>query len=162
MFLGSSPTHGSSTTTTRGIVEEAGGEAQLLAHAVAVALDQLVADLEDARRSSSSSSHRASRPFSGHPVEPGDEAHQLAAGQPVVEERGVGDVAEEPLGGERLVLDVVAADQRPAGGRPLETGEHLDRRRLAGAVGAEEAEELALGDRELEVADGGLGAEVSW
>ena len=39
--------------------------------------------------------------------------------------------------------DVVAADDRGAGGRGEKAGDHLHRRRLAGAVGAEKAQHLA-------------------
>ena len=46
--------------------------------------------------------------------------------------------------------DVVAGDTRAAGGRLRQRAEHVDRRRLAGAVGAEEAEDLAGGDVEIE------------
>ena len=42
----------------------------------------------------------------------------------------------------------------PAAGRVDERAEHLDRRRLAGAVGAEEAEDLAARDLEVDPAHG--------
>src|SRR5690606_24095740 len=55
---------------------------------------------------------------------------------------------------ERLLEDVEAVDLRAALRRRQEAGEDLHRRRLAGAVGPEEAEDLALLDGEVEVGDG--------
>ena len=58
--------------------------------------------------------------------------------------------ADVALGGD----DVVAGDLRGPGGRRDEGGEHPQGGRLAGAVGAEEGDELALGDLEVEAAHG--------
>jgi hypothetical protein len=52
-----------------------------------------------------------------------------------------------------LPLRVEAEDRRAAARRPQQIQEHPDRRRLAGAVGAEEAEDLALGDVERQTLD---------
>ena len=48
--------------------------------------------------------------------------------------------------------DVVAVDQDLARGRLLEAGDHPQRRRLAAAGRAEQGEELALRDLEVELA----------
>ena len=52
----------------------------------------------------------------------------------------------------RSRLDVVAGDAGVAAGRLDQRAEHRDRRRLAGAVGAEEAEDLARRDLEVDAA----------
>ena len=62
----------------------------------------------------------------------------------------------------RLALqmrDVLAVDADRSRGRRLEAGDHAQGRRLAAAAGAEEGDELAALDREVEVLDDGLGAE---
>src|SRR5262249_51647051 len=53
-----------------------------------------------------------------------------------------------------LGADRMADDGRPAAGRRQESAEHLDRRRLAGAVRAEEAEDLPALDRHREIDHG--------
>ena len=50
-------------------------------------------------------------------------------------------------------LHVVAVDVHPSTGEQLVAGQHLECGRLAGAVDAEEAEALALGDADAEVVD---------
>ena len=50
--------------------------------------------------------------------------------------------------------DAVAVDGAFAGGGPEQRGEKADRRALAGAVGADEAEHLAGPDLEVQVLDG--------
>ncbi len=64
---------------------------------------------------------------------------QLAAGHQRVERRLLQRDADRAphVGG--LVDHVVAGDERPAAGRPQQRRQHPHRRRLAGAVGAEEA-----------------------
>ena len=55
----------------------------------------------------------------------------------------------------------LAVDADRAGGRGLEAGDHAQRRGLAAAGGAEEGDELALLDVEVEVADHVGGAVVT-
>ena len=57
-------------------------------------------------------------------------------------------------------LDRLAEQQGRALGRRQQPGQHLHRRRLAAAVGAEESEDLAALDLELDVVDGGEAAEA--
>ena len=47
-----------------------------------------------------------------------------------------------------------------AGGRRLEAGQHPQQRRLAAARGAEQREDLALGDVDADVVDGAVAVEV--
>jgi hypothetical protein len=53
---------------------------------------------------------------------------------------------------------VGAGDRRFAGARRDQRGQHAQRRRLAGAVRAEEAEDLAFADAEVDAAHGFDGA----
>ncbi len=55
--------------------------------------------------------------------------------------------------------DVEAGDGGAPGARPEEGREHVDRRRLAGAVGTEQAEELPLFDGERDAVHGGESVE---
>ena len=55
---------------------------------------------------------------------------------------------------------VVAGDRRGAGGRLRERREDADRRRLAGAVVAEQSENGALGDDEVDVPESPFLAEL--
>jgi hypothetical protein len=59
--------------------------------------------------------------------------------------------ADQPPGGHRVVR--VAEDQRLAARRPDEVADGRDQRRLAGAVGAEQPEELAVADGEVEAVE---------
>ena len=88
-------------------------------------------------------------------VELGVQAQVLLGGQVAVERRVLEDEAD-------VAADVVALARRRRGRRrarcpPVgsrERAEHVDRRRLAGAVGPEEAEDLAGGDLEADAAHG--------
>src|SRR4029077_16841152 len=53
----------------------------------------------------------------------------------------------------RQAADILTLEQDAATGGLLETGDHLERRRLAAPRGAEHREELALVDREVRLLD---------
>src|SRR5439155_14885702 len=72
----------------------------------------------------------------------------------------VGDVTDEAVGLLRLLDDADAVDVGVAGGGLLEGGEDAHGGGLAGAVGADEAEDLAGGEGERDVAHGAGGAVV--
>ncbi len=84
-------------------------------------------------------------------IKPGNEAQELGAGELVVHERPVGNEAEPHLGGERIGVHVVAAEQDAALCRSQNAGDHAQRRRLAGAVRAKASVEDAAGDVEADV-----------
>ena len=67
-------------------------------------------------------------------------------------------------GGERAPLPLRIAPEQPhrAGIRTTEALGALDQRRLAGAVEAEDAEDLALGDREVDAVDRDDGRRTAW
>ena len=87
-------------------------------------------------------------------VQGGLQAHVLAAGQQRVEGGLLQGGADRRAHLRPFGDDVVAGDPGGAGGGGEEGGQHQHRRRLAGAVGAEEAVDLALGDLEVDAVDG--------
>ena len=88
----------------------------------------------------------------------GEVFDRLAAGQLVVERELARQVAEPPVDRDGIDGRVDAEDARSAGRRPDVVEQRPDRRRLAGAVGAEEAERLALLDDEVDVDDPAMAA----
>ena len=81
-------------------------------------------------------------------VEEQDLAHRKVAVE-VAHLRHHGDLAPR---GDRIARHVDTADLDPSGGGPHQRGQAADRRALAGAVGPEQAEELAAPDRERDAA----------
>ena len=83
---------------------------------------------------------------------------RLAAGELVVEDELARQVAEAAMDRDRVDGRLDAEDRRPAARRPDVVEERPDRRRLAGAVRAEEAEGLAFVDLEVDVDDAAMRA----
>src|SRR5205823_11322414 len=93
-----------------------------------------------------------------HPFDAGDEIEVLADAHVWIERRRFGKVAGAALRLDGLVEDVEPGDNRFAlGGRHV-AGQYPHRRRLAGAVGAEKAEDFASFDAEADVVDRGNAA----
>ena len=134
-------------------VHERRREGEALLHAVRVRLGELRGALGEAEPCEQLGAP-ALELAAAEAVEPADEAQELAPGELVVEEGMVRQVAGDRLGGLRLAADVVPAEQHAAGGRREEPHHHPDGRRLAGAVGSDEAEHPSLLDREVEAGDG--------
>ncbi len=89
--------------------------------------------------------------------------HDVLARGHVVEEANVLErAADAPLGDRvrRLARHVLAAELDLPGGRLVDAGEHVEERRLAGAVRADQAGDRAFGDREVDVVDGDEPAEL--
>ncbi|MDY7555563.1 hypothetical protein RGU41_01600 [Cryobacterium sp. 10C3] len=92
----------------------------------------------------------------GAPVdreEPADEPEEFLGGHPVVEAGHVGQEADPSA--DRVVdrRDVAAEDLHAAARRPGEAGQHPEQRRLAGSVRAEEPEDRAFLDLEVDVVE---------
>ena len=87
-------------------------------------------------------------------VQLGVHAQVLRGGEVDVQRGVLEDQADVAAHVVALRDDVEAADARRAGRRLGQRAEHVDRRALAGAVGAEEAEDLARRDGERNAADG--------
>ena len=77
----------------------------------------------------------------------------LLAGERVVQRDAPGQVAGQPPDLDRVGDDVHAEHAGTAAGGVQEAEERADRRRLAGAVRAQEAEDLALSDFEGQVGE---------
>ena len=91
----------------------------------------------------------------------GEVEAELARGQSLVEAEVAGQVADAPP--DRDVAARVSAEDLDATLRRTDQVEDQpDRRRLAGAVGAEEAEHLAGADLEVEIDDAALAAVEPW
>ena len=98
----------------------------------------------------------ASRPLAGgHAFDLGDEPEILEDAHVGVERRRLRQVAGAALGLDRLVEDVEPGDNGFAFGGRHVAGQDAHRRRLAGAVGSEEPENLAALDPEADVVDRG-------
>ena len=80
------------------------------------------------------------------------EAHVVAHVQMRIERVGLEHHRDAALGRRHLVHDP-AADPEHAGGDVLEAGDHPQQRGLAAAGGADEDDELAVVDREIDAAD---------
>ena len=81
----------------------------------------------------------------------------------VLEERGELEGAHQPALDDLMRLKPVMSSPPKtdgAGRRPQEAGQQIEAGRLAGAVRADEADDLALVDGEVDVVDGGESAEV--
>ena len=84
-------------------------------------------------------------------VETAHQAQVLACAHVAVEGRHFDEAADVAQGLFLLARHLVVEHLREAAGRVDEAADHADGGRLAGAVGAEEAEDVAAPDREAEV-----------
>jgi hypothetical protein len=78
---------------------------------------------------------------------------RLAAGQAVVQRELARDVADPAMDRDRVLRGLDLEHEGAAGCRADQVEQGPDRRGLAGAVGPEEAEDLALGDVEVDIDD---------
>ena len=83
----------------------------------------------------------------------------LPHGQFGVERKSLGHETDPPARLDVAALDLLAEEQRGSFGRRQQTRQHLHRGRLAAAVGAEKAEDLAALDPEVDVIDRSESAE---
>ena len=74
--------------------------------------------------------------------------------QVVVEREKIGEVADVALGFFGLELNVNSLHRDASGGGNLEAANHFQRGGFSGAVGADQAEEFAVGDVEVEAVGG--------
>src|SRR5262249_17856357 len=89
-----------------------------------------------------------------HAVGAAEEAEVLLHREIGIERERLRHVSRVALDPVALGADGIAGDGCATAGRRQEPTEHLDRRRLAGAVRPEEAEDLPPLDRHREIADG--------
>src|SRR5947209_9814647 len=81
------------------------------------------------------------------------ELQVLRTGQVAVKSRVLKDEPDVPPHIVALAHDIVTRHSRGAGRRPDQRAQHVDRRRLAGAVWPEESEHLARRDLEVNAAN---------
>jgi hypothetical protein len=94
-------------------------------------------------------------------VHAADEGEVFGCGETAEEGEAFGDDTDLALDFDGVGSGVEAENLDAAGGWRKQAGEHLDGGGFAGAVGAEEAEELAGGDGEVDILDGGEVAETA-
>ena len=136
----------------RRIVEQGPGDRELLLHALAERAGDVVAPLPE--REQAQVAFDALGAGGGvEVVQATEELEVVARRQLVVEARRLGQDADPRPDSVRLLADVEALDRRRALARGDERGEHPDRRRLAGPVGSQQAQDLAPRDRQIHVAD---------
>ena len=129
-------------------VDERAGDDELLPHAVAVALDQLVGPLLEIEQR-----HQLAPAVldlvAVLAVQSSDEAQEFRAGELLVDERPVGNESEFRFCGERILGEIDSREVNGARGRLEDSRDHAKRRRLARAVGAQESEQLTVGHGEI-------------
>src|SRR5439155_5490473 len=144
----------------RRVADQGLGEADALVVPLRQGADPFLADvvesraLDGRRGGDASCTPAAGVLHAGHELEEARDRH-LAE-----QRRTLRRVAKPAARRERARDHVEAVDQRLARGRREDAGEEPDRGRLAGAVRAEEAHDLADLDREGHAVDGGAGAEA--
>ena len=135
-----------------GVVEQPPGDVEALAHPAGVALDPLLlAALEPDELQELGDPGALDVRVDA--VELREVAEVVERGQPLVQAAVAAEDVPDPLPHPVGVLhDVVPEDARLPGGGEEQRDQHLDRRRLACAVRAQEPEELALADLEADAA----------
>src|SRR6185312_4503758 len=136
-----------------GLLQPDLGEAETLAHAVRIGADAAVADRLE--------THLGERVLDAGVGVLARDAHEprriaqvLARRQVLVEADRIRHVADAALDLERLSHRVEARDPHPSLAGLGQAQQHQDRRRLAGAVRPEQAEDLAGPDLEVDAVDG--------
>src|SRR6476646_6577633 len=87
------------------------------------------------------------------PVQSADESQELGARQLLVDERPIGDESQTRFGGERVPGQVDSSEVDAARGWLQNSSDHAQCGRFPRAVGAEESEELAVGNGEIDRVD---------
>ncbi len=136
-----------------GFVEQPAGEFQPAGHPAGVLADRLVAVGGEVHQVEDRLDALAPV-LATHPVQPAVEPEVLEAGELLVEGGFLEDDADTRPDRAGCVADVVAGDAGGPLARPEEGTQGVDERRLAGAVRPQQAQYLALGDRDRDVVDG--------
>ena len=136
-----------------GVAEQAAGDAEALAHAERVGADLVVGPAAEA----DALERGVDAPVGALVARRGVHVQVLAAGEMAVEARLLDDRADAR---QRLRAVVLAEQADRAAGGLREPEQQPDQRRLAGAVGAQEAEGAAARHLEVDVLEGGAIAEA--
>ena len=143
-----------------GTVDDGGGEGKFFLHAVGVVGDQLFGFAGEAHELE----ELGGSVVGGGEIEAihaADEAEVFGCGEATEESEAFGHDADLALDLDGVGDGVKTEDLNRARGGGEQAGEHLDGGGLACAVGTEEAEELAGGDREVDILNGGEVAETA-
>jgi hypothetical protein len=92
-------------------------------------------------------------------LEAGEQPEVLGGGEVLVDRRVLAGDPEQLTHEVRLAADVVAEDLGMPAVDRQQRGQHLQHRGLAGAIGAEHAEDLAAAYLQVDAVDGALVAE---
>ncbi len=134
-------------------MDEGGGEVEAALHAARVAAYAAVGGVAEVDAVEQVVGAPAA--FGGRdPLQRRLQADQLPAGHQRVERRFLKGYADRATNLPCFPGDVVAGDRSPAAGRQQQRRQHPHGRRLAGAVGAEEAVDFALRDLEVDALHG--------
>ncbi len=134
------------------LVDQGAGEAELLLHAAGERAGQPVAERREIGEGEQALAAR--RAFGArHSEEVGVELEILVDREVGVEPETLRHVGEPGLDGLGVAHDGDAVEDGVAGARLEDPSEHAQRGGLAGAVGTDEAEELAGADLEIEAGD---------
>src|SRR6202521_4692576 len=135
------------------VMEQGGGQRHLLAHAARVAGKEVVAafvQVEELQQRLDPAIAKAALDV----VEVTRKLEEFPGAQLVVERRGIRHVPDPGLRSLRLGHDVDARHPGAATGGAQQAHQHLDGGRLAGAVGAQEAEQLPRSHLQIQVLHG--------
>ena len=134
-------------------LEQGGGDGQPLLHAQRVRLEQVAAAVEQA-----GGLEHLVHPSLRGADRPGEQAQVAPAAERREERRRLDDRAHPPGDLRQVARHRVVEHPDPAGVRADQTEQHADGRRLARAVGTEEAVHPAAGDAQVEAVDSHLTA----
>src|ERR1017187_8066380 len=137
-----------------GIVEQAGEEEDLLAHALGVPSEPGVAIVPEADEAKELV-HFGFEDAARDAAQTAGELEVFAAAEVRIEVGLLGDVAEAALEAFEIAADVLTVEEDAPTGGLEQSGEHLDGGTLAGAVGAEIAQDLAGADGDADRVHGG-------
>ena len=150
MPAGSRPFIGSSRISSCGIAEQAGGDAETLAHAHRVLRHPVIGAVGHADPLEGRADAVPRRGL----ARGGENLQVLAPGQMAVETGLVDDRADPGQRHVAMFRDGVPEQRHRAGIGVGQSQQHPDQRGLAGAVGTEVAERAPAGDEELHAVDG--------
>ena len=139
------------------VVQEGGGDEDALLHAFGVEGDGGVAPGFEAEQGEEPVGFEVDEGF-GDVAQAADELEVFEAGEMGVDVGLLGDVAEGGAVGLEIVADALAFKEHLAVVGLEEAGDDLDGGGLAGAVGADVADDFAGTDGEVDVVDGGEAA----
>src|SRR4051812_21220267 len=131
-------------------VDDGGGECKFFLHAMGEVGDEFFSFVGE-RHELEQLLRACGRSGAVEAVHAADEAEVFGCGEAAEEGEAFGNDADLALDFDGIGDRVEAEDPDAAGGGSEEAGEHLDSSGFAGAVGAEEAEELTGRDGEVDV-----------